>query len=229
MSRSGTASVATSRDGTGGVMKHASTRALFDYWNTQRGHRAAPERADIDPAAIRHALGDTFMLAADFVDQLRFRLAGTRVCALFGREIKGEGFTALWSEASRETHRRAARHRDQRENRRGRRRHRAHRRRRRDRPRNAAAAACPYPAKAAFARSACWRRWCRLIGWAQGGRASSSSGRCVTSGRGPPRTPASRCRKPDPIRIRHGLWSTAAAAKVPPEKSSANAPLTIEP
>ena len=41
------------------------------------------------------------MLAADFVDQLRFRLAGTRVCALFGREIKGEAFTALWSETSR--------------------------------------------------------------------------------------------------------------------------------
>jgi hypothetical protein len=78
-------------------MKHASTRALFDYWNDRRGNRPAPERADIEPAAIRHALGDTFMLAADFVDQLRFRLAGTRVCALFCREIKGEEFQTLWS------------------------------------------------------------------------------------------------------------------------------------
>ena len=82
-------------------MKHPSTRAVFDYWNEKRGIRAAPERGDIDPAAIRHALGDTFMLAADFVDQLRFRLAGTRVCALFCREIKGEEFHALWSETSR--------------------------------------------------------------------------------------------------------------------------------
>ena len=81
-------------------MKHSSTRALFEYWNEKRGERLAPERADIDPAAIRHALGDTFMLAADFVDQLRFRLAGTRVCALFCREIKGEEFHALWSEPS---------------------------------------------------------------------------------------------------------------------------------
>lgn len=81
-------------------MKHASTRALFDYWNERRGNRPAPERADIDPAAIRHALGDTFMLAADFVDRLRFRLAGTRVCALFCREIKGEEFHTLWSETS---------------------------------------------------------------------------------------------------------------------------------
>ena len=83
-------------------MKHPSTRALHAYWNQKRGNRAAPERADIDPAAIRHALGDTFMLAADFVDELRFRLAGTRVCALFCREIKGEAFAELWSEDSRE-------------------------------------------------------------------------------------------------------------------------------
>ncbi len=83
-------------------MKHPSTQAVFDYWNARRGTRPAPERGDIDPTAIRHALGDTFMLAADFVDQLRFRLAGTRVCALFCREIKGETFAALWNEQSRD-------------------------------------------------------------------------------------------------------------------------------
>lgn len=82
-------------------MKHASTRAVFAHWDERRGGRAAPARGDIDPVAIRHALGDTFMLAADFVDELRFRLAGTRVCALFCREIKGESFNALWSEDSR--------------------------------------------------------------------------------------------------------------------------------
>jgi hypothetical protein len=82
-------------------MKHPSTLAVFEYWNRTRETRPAPERADIDPTEIRHALSDTFMLAADFVDTLRFRLAGTRVCALFGREIKGEAFAELWSEESR--------------------------------------------------------------------------------------------------------------------------------
>ena len=82
-------------------MKHTSTRVIFEYWNRQRGQRSASTRSEIDPAAIRHILGDTFMLAADFIDGIRFRLAGTRVCALFGREIKGEGFNALWSDASR--------------------------------------------------------------------------------------------------------------------------------
>ena len=82
-------------------MKHASSALVLDYWTDRRRNRPAPDRADIDPAEIRQALGDTFMLAADFVDELRFRLAGTRVCALFGREIKGESFTALWSADSR--------------------------------------------------------------------------------------------------------------------------------
>ncbi|MDI1342752.1 MAG: PAS domain-containing protein [Pseudolabrys sp.] len=82
-------------------MKHASTRALFNYWNKQRGARPAPERVDIDPIGLRRELGDVFMLAADFTGHLRFRLAGTRVCALFVREIKGESFAALWDEASR--------------------------------------------------------------------------------------------------------------------------------
>ncbi len=82
-------------------MKHASTRIVYEYWNKVRGDRLAPARVEIDPSKIRHALSDTLMLAADFVDQLRFRLAGTRVCALFGREIKGQAFAELCGESSR--------------------------------------------------------------------------------------------------------------------------------
>ncbi len=81
-------------------MKHPSTRAVYEYWNRRRGSRPAPERGDIDPTDIRYALGDTFMLSADFVGELRFRLAGTRVCALFCREIKGEAFAGIWSQQS---------------------------------------------------------------------------------------------------------------------------------
>ena len=84
-------------------MKHISSQTVYDYWNEKRGDKPAPGRADIDPADIRRALGDTFMLAADFVDRWRFRLAGTRVCALFNREIKGEALTALWREADQAT------------------------------------------------------------------------------------------------------------------------------
>src|SRR3979411_214660 len=53
--------------------------------------RRAPERGDIEPGAIRNVLGDSFIIAYDPEADHPFRLAGTRVCALFGRELKGEG------------------------------------------------------------------------------------------------------------------------------------------
>lgn len=77
-------------------MKHPTSRELFAYWNQQRGNRLAPERGDIEPSAIRHVLGDTFVLSVDGMAQHPFRLAGTRLCALFGRELKGESFVKLW-------------------------------------------------------------------------------------------------------------------------------------
>jgi hypothetical protein len=73
-------------------MKHSSIRELFDYWNERRGRRAAPERGDIEPGDIRGVLADTFILAFDAPASHPFRIAGTRVCALFGRELKGEAF-----------------------------------------------------------------------------------------------------------------------------------------
>jgi len=79
-------------------MKHSSSRELFAYWDRQRGNRAAPERVDIEPAAIRRVLGDTFILGADVGIEHRFRLAGTRVCALFGRELKNEPFVTLFEQ-----------------------------------------------------------------------------------------------------------------------------------
>ena len=77
-------------------MKHPSNRELHDYWNERRGSRLAPERADIEPSAIRQVLGDTFVLATDAMGHYPFRLAGTRLCALFSRELKNESFVKLW-------------------------------------------------------------------------------------------------------------------------------------
>jgi hypothetical protein len=84
-------------------MKHAASRELYAYWEDRRGGRQAPERADIEPGAIRQALSDTFILElADASHGHSFLLAGTRVCALFGRELKGESFINLWSIGSRQ-------------------------------------------------------------------------------------------------------------------------------
>lgn len=82
-------------------MKHPSVRELFDYWNARRGRRPVPERAEIEPGEIRRVLADTFILSFEPGAGHPFRIAGTRVCALFSRELKGEAFLDLWSTESR--------------------------------------------------------------------------------------------------------------------------------
>ncbi|KAA2242196.1 PAS domain-containing protein [Salinarimonas soli] len=79
-------------------MKHASTRMIFSYWDALRGERAAPDRGEIEPGEIRHVLADTFILEIGADRTAEFRLAGTRLCALFGRELKGARFVDLWPE-----------------------------------------------------------------------------------------------------------------------------------
>jgi hypothetical protein len=85
-------------------MKHSSTRDLYRYWNERRGERAAPERAEIDPTAIPRVLADTFLLGPDASGELKFRLAGTRVCALFCREIRGASFAGLFGRDNQPMH-----------------------------------------------------------------------------------------------------------------------------
>lgn len=82
-------------------MKHASSRELFRYWTSLRGERPAPEREEIDPVAVRRVLGDSFILSVEPSGNLAIRLAGTRVCALFCREMKAGSFFDLWASESR--------------------------------------------------------------------------------------------------------------------------------
>lgn len=77
-------------------MKHATSRMLFAYWDGLRGLRAAPERGDLQPGDMRHVLADTFILEAGSDRAATFRLAGTRCCALFCRDLKGLPFHAAW-------------------------------------------------------------------------------------------------------------------------------------
>lgn len=78
-------------------MNQDGTIALFQYWDRLRGNRAAPLRTEIEPGDIRKLLADTFILEQDTRGQAIFRLAGTRLCAAYGRELKGYGFALLWA------------------------------------------------------------------------------------------------------------------------------------
>ncbi|WP_375464798.1 PAS domain-containing protein [uncultured Methylobacterium sp.] len=78
-------------------MKHPTSRMLHAYWDRVRGERCAPERAEIEPGEIRHLLADSLILELDVPHRAAtLRLAGTRVCALFGRELRAQAFGALW-------------------------------------------------------------------------------------------------------------------------------------
>jgi hypothetical protein len=77
-------------------MKHERSIALFQYWNRLRNGRPAPRRTEIEPADIKTLLADTFILEKDARGEAVFRLAGTRLCAAYGRELKGFSFPSLW-------------------------------------------------------------------------------------------------------------------------------------
>ena len=66
-----------------------------------RGSASAPDRSDIEPSAVRELLGDIFVLAYDAEAGYPFRVAGTRVCALLGRDLKDESFSALFTAQAR--------------------------------------------------------------------------------------------------------------------------------
>src|SRR5258708_32517788 len=78
-------------------MKHPSNREFFAYWDGKRAHARAPDRSDIDPNAVRELLGDIFVLSYDHEIGHPFRVAGTRVCALLGRDLKDQSFSALFA------------------------------------------------------------------------------------------------------------------------------------
>jgi hypothetical protein len=82
-------------------MKHPSNQQFFAYWNEKRGDARAPDRGDFKPDAIRQLLGDIFVLACDEADRYPFRVAGTRLCALLGRDMKDQSFPALFGSESR--------------------------------------------------------------------------------------------------------------------------------
>lgn len=79
-------------------MKQDGSIALFQYWNRLRDGRPAPRRTEIEPADIKTLLADTFILEKDSRGEGVFRLAGTRLCAIFGRELRGFSFPSLWRE-----------------------------------------------------------------------------------------------------------------------------------
>ncbi|HHK74482.1 MAG TPA: PAS domain-containing protein [Rhizobiales bacterium] len=84
-------------------MKHKKTIELYQYWNKLRGSNAAPKRCDLDPHDIPGLLGDLFILERKTPVRYTFRLAGTRMCAAFGQELRQLEFNSMWKDQDRES------------------------------------------------------------------------------------------------------------------------------
>jgi len=82
---------------TDGAMRQPNTLALYAYWNELRAGRLAPHRLEIEPSRIAAVLSETFMLQRVTAEDYRYRLAGTRLCELFGSELRGANFLEFWS------------------------------------------------------------------------------------------------------------------------------------
>lgn len=83
-------------------MRQKTSQLLFQYWDQIRGGRFAPQRFEIEPAKIASLLPETFIAEYIGPSRYRFRLAGTRLCEQFGRELRGENLLRPWSASDRE-------------------------------------------------------------------------------------------------------------------------------
>jgi hypothetical protein len=80
-----------------GQILHPGSRQLFRHWEMLRAERACPTREEFEFAPIKVHLPDMVVIDRDYLrNTFRFRLAGTRVCALFNQNLTGSGVLSGW-------------------------------------------------------------------------------------------------------------------------------------
>jgi hypothetical protein len=82
-------------------MRNRTIQTVFGYFNRIRNGRPAPLRADIDPVELKTVLPRIFILEMNRSGAIGFRLAGTRICSIMGRELRGEDFNMIWCKTDR--------------------------------------------------------------------------------------------------------------------------------
>ncbi len=80
-----------------GQILHPGSRQLFRQWEMLRAERACPTREDFEFAPLKTILPDIVVIDRDFLrNSFRFRLAGTRVCALFNQNLTARNVMDGW-------------------------------------------------------------------------------------------------------------------------------------
>jgi hypothetical protein len=73
-------------------------RTLFDYWLEAAGSRQMPTRSDIDPQGVTKLLPNIGLIdVANGLEEAQFRLAGTKLHDIYGREITGQRVGQVFS------------------------------------------------------------------------------------------------------------------------------------
>lgn len=83
-----------------GIMRHQSSRLLFDYWDSLRGGRAAPERRDVDPIELKSILADVFFAERTPGAFVMYQFVGTRINAMHGFDLQHRSALGIWSGTS---------------------------------------------------------------------------------------------------------------------------------
>jgi hypothetical protein len=84
-------------------MQQSTSRHLYAYWDRVRNGRIAPRRFEIEPGQIASVLPETFIAEHVGVPGCRFRLVGTKICAQFGRELRGSDLLSLFGQEDRDS------------------------------------------------------------------------------------------------------------------------------
>jgi hypothetical protein len=74
------------------TIKHPKLQQLFDYWESKRGQRKMPSRADIDPLGMGFIIGNLILVdvIAGTPFGFRIRLHGTTLTERVGYELTGK-------------------------------------------------------------------------------------------------------------------------------------------
>ena len=83
---------------------HPTTRSLYQAWDAIRRGRSAPSRDELDLRAISDLLANVSVIERNPVKPtFTFRLAGTELRKIFGKELTGTNFLGLWSSVEQTT------------------------------------------------------------------------------------------------------------------------------
>jgi hypothetical protein len=87
----------TVQDASDEQILHPGSRQLFRHWEMLRAERACPTREEFELSAVKGILPDMFIMDRDYLrSSFKFRLAGTRICTLFNRNLTGTNAIEGW-------------------------------------------------------------------------------------------------------------------------------------